>query len=207
MRLTTFKHAATSVLMPALPAFLDAHPDVRVEITVDDALTDIVAGRFDAGVRFGERVEKDMIAVRVGPDVRSAIVGVPAYFARRPASASPRDPAGHRCIGHRRVIAEDLYPWMVQHDGRPIQVRIDGPLVFNDSDLILAAALAGQGLAYLFEDQVAVHVAAGRLVRAMADWCTTSPGCYLYHPSRRQTPPALAALVDALRFKPATTER
>ena len=200
VRVTTFKHAAKCVLMPALPGFLAAHPNVRVEVTVDDGLTDIVASRYDAGIRFGEKVDRDMVAVRVGPDVRAAIVGSPAYFASHPVPAIPQDLAQHRCVRHRMAHDGGLYPWDFQDRGRPFQVRVDGPLVFNDVDLILSAALAGQGVAYLFEDDILAHVAEGRLVRALAPWCRCVPGYYLYHPSRRQTPPALTALINALRL-------
>ena len=203
VRLTTFKHAAASVLWPVLPGFLEAHPDVRVEVTIDDGLTDLVAGRYDAGIRWGGKVAGDMVAVRVGPDVRAAVVGSPAYFAGRRAPDTPEGLTGHRCINYRLATAGSLYPWGFENAGRPFQVRVDGPLVFNDGDLILAAALAGQGVAYLYEDQIADHVAEGRLVRVLAEWCPTFPGYYLYHPSRRQTPPALSALVDALRAKAA----
>ncbi len=198
VRVTTFRHAATSVVLPALPAFLAAHPDVRVEVTVDDGLTDIVASRYDAGIRFGEKVDRDMIAVRVTAEVRTAIVGSPAYFTACPVPATPRDLIGHRCIGHR-MAAGGLHPWTFQEPGRSFQVKVDGPLVFNSSDLTLAAALAGQGLTYQFEDEVAGHVAAGRLVGVLTKWCVSYPGYYLYYPSRRQMPPALAALVATLR--------
>lgn len=203
VRITAFRYAAVAVLWPALPAFLEAYPDVRVELTIDDGLTDIVAGRYDAGVRFGERVDKDMVAVRVGPDIRTAVVASPAYLARQPPPATPRDLAAHRCINYRYATGGDLYLWEFEEDGRAFQVRVDGPLVVNDGDLILAAALAGQGIGYLFEDQVADHVAAGRLVRVLTAWCVTFPGCHLYYPSRRQTSPALAALVEALRARAA----
>ena len=199
VRLTTFKHAVTSVVWPVLPRFLEAHPDIRVEVTVDDGLTDIVAGRYDAGIRWGGRVAKDMVAVRVGPDVRAAVVGSPAYFAGRPAPDTPDGLAGHRCINYRLTTAGRLYPWSFEEDGRSFQVKVDGPLVFNDGDLILVAALAGQGIAYLYEDQIANHVAGGRLIRILAEWCPAFPGYYLYYPSRRHMPPALAALIDALR--------
>ena len=172
---------------------------MRVEVTIDERLTDIVEGRYDAGIRFGEKVAKDMIAVRVGPDIRSTVVASPAYFARHPMPSLLQDLAHHRCINHRLPSADNIYPWEFEEAGRPVQVRVDGPLVFNDSDLTIAAALAGQGLAYLFADQVADHVAAGRLVPVLADRCWTAPGYTLYYPSRRQTPPALAALIDVLR--------
>lgn len=199
VRITTSKHAATSVLWPVLPVFLDAHPDIRVEITVDDDRIDIVASRYDAGIRFGEKVDRDMIAMRVGPDIRAAVVASPAYFAARPAPDTPRDLGRHRCINYRFVTAGGLYAWEFEENGQPFQVRVDGPVILNDGDLLLTAALAGQGIGYLFEDQVAEHVAEGRLIRVLAEWCPPGPGYYLYYPSRRQTPPALAALIEALR--------
>ncbi|MDF5719118.1 MAG: LysR family transcriptional regulator [Rhizonema sp. PD37] len=201
VRITTFKQAATTVVWPVLPGFLKQHPDIRVEITIDDGLTDIVASRYDAGIRFGEQIAKDMIAVRVGPDVRAAIIASPAYFADYPVPNTPQDLAGHRCINYRLKTAGGLYPWEFEKDGRSFQVRVDGPLIFNDGDLILAAALAGQGIAYLYEDQIADHVAEGRLIQVLAEWCPTFPGYYLYYPSCRQTPPALTALINALRIK------
>ncbi len=204
VRITTSKHAATSVLWPVLPAFLDLYPDVRVEVTVDEARIDIVASRFDAGIRFGEQVAKDMIAVRIGAEIRSIVVAAPRYLARHSAPAVPQDLAAHRCINHRLPTSGSLYPWEFEQAGRSLAIRVDGPLVFNDSDLTLAAALDGQGVAMLFWDQVAEHVAAGRLVCLLANWCWTAPGYYLYYPGRRQTPPALAALVDALRGRAAT---
>lgn len=199
VRITAPKHAASAVLWPVLPGLLRTHPDIRVELTVEEGLTDIVASRFDAGVRFGEKVAKDMIAVRIGGAIRSAVVGSPAYFAENPQPRSPQDLAGHRCIGYRLTTAGGLYPWEFERDGRSFEVRVDGALVFNDSDFLLAAALAGQGLAYLFEDQVAPHVAEGRLIRVLPEWCWTAPGYHLYYPSRRHMPPALTALVTALR--------
>lgn len=201
VRITTFKHAATSVLWPVLPGFLDAYPDIHVEVTINDGLTDIIESRYDAGIRFGEKVAKDMVAVRVGPDVRAAVVGSPAYFANRPIPSTPQDLAQHRCINYRFVTSRGLYPWEFEEAGQPFQVRVDGPLVFNDGDLILAAALAGQGLGYLFEDQIAGPVAEGRLIQVLVEWCPTSPGYCLYHPNRRQIPPALAALIHVLQVK------
>lgn len=202
VRVTTPRHAATSVLWPILPGFLNAHPDIRVEITIDEGLTDIIESRYDAGIRFGEKVAKDMVAVRVSPNVRWAVVGSPAYFAHYPVPNTPQDLGGHRCINYRFATSGGLYLWEFEEEGRSFQVRVDGNLVFNDSDLILAAALAGQGLGYLFEDQITDPVAEGRLIRVLTEWCPTSPGYYLYHPNRRQTPPALAALVDTLRRLP-----
>ncbi len=199
VRITTFKHAAQTVLMPVLPGFLAAHPDVAVEVSIDDGLTDIVESRFDAGIRLGEQVARDMVAVRVGPDLRIAVVGAPSYLAGRPAPRAPGDRAGHRCLNYRMATSGRLFCWEFEEDGRPFQVKVEGPLVFNDGDLIGEAALAGQGLAYAYEELVAEHVRAGRLVQVLEAWCPTVAGCFLYYPSRRHTPPALAALVAALR--------
>jgi len=201
IRLTATKNAITAILMPALPAFLAAHPDVVIESIVDDNLTDIVANRFDAGIRFGNIVEQDMIAVRIGPDMRRAVVGSPAYFAKAPAPTTPHDLSAHACITYRLVKTGGIYAWEFGENGRPLQVRLNGPLVFNDSDLMRLAAIQGHGLAYLYEDDAAEDIRAGRLVRILEDWCPPMPGYFLYHPSRRQTPPALAALIDALRYR------
>ena len=205
VRLTATKNAVTAVVMPVLPAFLAAHPDVRVELIVDDTLTDIVAGRFDAGIRFGTIVEKDMIAVRVGRDMRRAVVAAPSYFAENPPPTTPRDLSTHRCIRYRLVKAGGLYAWEFEEDGRPLEVRVDGPLVFNDTDLMRQAAIAGMGIAYVYEDDAIEDIRAGRLTRILEDWCPLLPGYFLYHPSRRQTPPALAALMAALRFRGSRT--
>ena len=200
VRLTTPRHAASTVLWPALPAFLRAYPDIKVEMTVDEGLSDIVAERYDAGVRFGENVAKDMVAVRIGPPIRSVLVAAPAYFAAHPAPESPQDLARHRCINYRLATGGGLYPWEFTKDGRSFEVRVDGPLVFNDGDFILAAALAGQGVALHFEDQTADHIRAGRLVSVMADYCWSAPGYFLYYPSRRQRSAALTALIETLRW-------
>jgi DNA-binding transcriptional LysR family regulator len=199
LRLTMPKHAAQAVLMPMLPGFLAAYPDIRAEITVDEGLTDIVASRYDAGLRFGENIAGDMIAVRVGPSIRSTVIATPSYFAAHPPPVTPHDLARHECINYRLKTAGSLYAWEFEKAGQSLQVRVDGKLIFSDSDLILAAALAGQGVAQLFEDQVGGHVASGRLMPVLIDWSWTAPGYYLYHTSRRQTPPALAALIAALR--------
>ena len=201
VRITTFKYAARSVLSPMLPAFLAAYPDIRVEVSLDDGLTDIVQSRFDAGIRFSEQVARDMVAVRVGPDVRVVVVATPAYFASHDPPATPGDLARHRCINYRLKTAGGLLPWYLERSGRPLQVRVDGPLILDDGDLIVDAVRAGQGVAYLFEDMVADDLAQGRLIKVLSDWCPTFPGCFLYYPSRRQMLPALAALVDALRLR------
>jgi DNA-binding transcriptional LysR family regulator len=202
LRITATKHAVSSVVMPVLPRFLASHPDIHLEMVVDDNLTDIVANRIDAGIRFGDLVEKDMIAVRIGPDIRMAVVGAPSYFADHPMPRTPRELSGQRCINYRQVRTGGLYAWDFEEKGRPFAVRVEGPLVFNNSDLIREAALAGQGLAYVYENEVEADLEAGRLTRILGRWCPAFPGYYLYHPSRRQTPPALAALIGALRYKP-----
>ncbi|WP_314963480.1 LysR family transcriptional regulator [Bradyrhizobium cosmicum] len=201
VRVTATKHAVSSVVMPVLPRFLASHPEIRVDMIVDDNLTDVVADRIDAGIRFGDIVEKDMIAVRIGPDIRISVVGAPSYFADHPVPRTPRDLAGHRCINYRYVRSGGLYAWDFEEKGRPFQVRVEGPLVFNNSDLIREAALAGQGIAYVYADEVAADVQAGRLKQILERWCPTYPGYYLYHPSRRHVPPALAALIGVLRYK------
>ena len=201
VRITTFKHAATSIMCPMLPGFLETYPDIRVEITIDEGLTDIVSSRYDAGIRFGEKVAKDMISVRISSEIRWATVGSPAYFAHHLIPKTPQDLVEHRCINYRYTTSGGLYLWEFEQDGRSFQVRVDGSLIFNDSDLILAAALAGQGIGYLFEDQIVELVAEGRLIQVLAEWSPTAPGYYLYHPNRRLLPPALAALIDALRIK------
>jgi DNA-binding transcriptional LysR family regulator len=188
--------------MPVLPGLLASHPGIRVDLIIDDNLTDIVANRIDAGIRFGDIVEKDMIAIRIGPDIRMAVVGAPSYFADHPVPRTPRELSGHRCMNYRHVRSGGLYAWDFEDQGRPFQVRVDGPLIFNNADLIRDAALSGHGLAYVYNDQVAADIKAGRLKRILEKWCPTFPGYYLYHPSRRQTPPALAALIAALRYKP-----
>jgi DNA-binding transcriptional LysR family regulator len=202
VRITATKHAVSSVVMPVLPGFLASHPDIRVDMIIDDNLIDIVAGRIDAGIRFGDIVEKDMVAVRIGPDIRMAVVGAPSYFADRAIPRTPRELSGHDCINYRRVRSGGLYAWDFEEKGRPFEVRVEGRLVFNNADLIREAALAGHGIAYVYEDEVAADIRAGRLKRILEKWCPTFPGYYLYHPSRRQTPPALAALIAALRHRP-----
>jgi DNA-binding transcriptional LysR family regulator len=172
-----------------------------VEVTIDDGLTDIVAERYDAGIRFGGQVAKDMIALRVGADMQAAVVASPSYLARHPAPSSPLDLADHLCINYRLAKAGGLYAWRFEKDGETLEVRVEGPLIFNDGDLIVDAAVGGHGLAYVFKSQIEEQLANGTLVRLLADWCPPFPGYHLYHPSRRQTPPALTALIDALRLR------
>jgi DNA-binding transcriptional LysR family regulator len=201
IRITAGEHAAETILWPALQRLLPDYPDIKVEIVVDYGLTDIVAERYDAGIRLGEQVAKDMIAVRIGPDMRMAVVGAPSYFARRPRPRTPQDLTTHTCINIRLPTYGGLYAWEFQKGRRELKVRVDGQFVFNNIALRLNAALAGFGLAYLPEDEVQSHLADGRLVRALPDWCPPFPGYHLYYPSRRQSTPAFALLVDALRYR------
>jgi DNA-binding transcriptional LysR family regulator len=199
VRITTGEHAARTVLWPVLERLLPAYPDITVELSIDFGLVDIVAERFDAGVRLGEQVERDMVAVRIGPDLRMAVVGSPAYFERRPAPRTPQDLAAHACINLRLPTSGALYAWEFEKGGRELKVRVDGPLVFNHTALMVTAATAGFGLVYLPEDLVRTEIDDGRLVRVLADWCPPFPGYHLYYPSRRQLAPAFALLVEALR--------
>ncbi|MBA5640223.1 LysR family transcriptional regulator [Duganella sp. LX20W] len=202
IRISAADHAANTVLWPRLAEFLPGYPDIKVELIVNYGLIDIVAERYDAGVRLGDQVAKDMIAVRIAPDLRMAVVGAPAYFAKRPPPATPGELAGHDCINLRLPTYGGLYAWEFEKDGQSLSVRVDGQLVFNSSPPILRAALAGFGLGCIPEDMVPEHVAAGRLVRVLEDWCPAFPGYHLYYPSRRQAAPAFALLVEALRYRP-----
>jgi len=201
IRITAGEHSANQILWPVLARLLPDYPDIKVEIIVDYGLTDIVAERCDAGIRLGEQVAKDMIAVRIGPDMRMAVVGAPSYFAQYKPPQTPQDLTAHNCINIRLPTRGGLYAWEFEKDGREVKVRVEGPLVFNNLALRLNAVLAGIGLAYLPEDQVTAHIAEGRLVRVLADWCPPFPGYHLYYPHRRQSSPAFALLVDALRYR------
>jgi DNA-binding transcriptional LysR family regulator len=201
IRITTGEHSAEAILWPALAKLLPRYPDIRVELSIDYGLTDIVAERYDAGVRLGEQVAKDMIAVRIGPDFRMAVVGAPSYFARRPRPKTPQELTAHDCINIRLPTYGGVYAWEFEKRGRGLKVRVEGQLVFNNTALRLKAALAGLGLAYLPDDQVAKHLADGRLIRVLADWCPPFSGYHLYYPSRRQPAPAFALLVEALRYR------
>ncbi len=201
IRLTATENAAASVLLPALERFLPKYPDIKVEIVIDIGLTDIVAERFDAGVRFGELVASGMISVRIGPDARMAVVGAPSYFAERKPPKTPQDLTEHDCINLRLPTHGGLYAWEFEKAGRDLNVRVDGKLVFGSSSLMLAAASAGLGLAYLTEEQVSGDLKSGRLVRVLSDWCAPFSGYHLYYPSRRQPTQAFALLVEALRYR------
>ena len=201
IRITSADHAAESILWPALERFLPDYPDIHVEISVDDTLRDIVADRFDAGVRLGEQVARDMIAVRIGPDVRMVVVASPSYLAGKPAPVTPHDLDANQCINLRLRTLGGVYPWEFEKDGREVRVRVEGQLAFNDSRLMLNAARAGFGLAYLFEELVAADLASGRLVAVLEDWSPPFSGYHLYYPSRRQQSAAFALLVEALRYR------
>lgn len=201
IRITVGEHAAHTVLWPALTRILPDYPDIKVEMVIDSALRDIVAERYDAGIRLGESLDKDMVALPIGPELRMAVVGAPSYLAVRPAPRMPQDLTEHDCINMRLQTHGGLYAWEFEKDGRALRVRVDGQLVFNSIGAILEASLAGFGLAYVMEDMVAHHVAAGRLVRVLEDWCPPFAGYHLYYPSRRQPTPAFAVLVEALRYR------
>lgn len=201
-RITTVEHAAKMFLLPALAKLLPSHPDIVVDITVDYGLVDVVANRFDAGVRLGESVAKDMIAVRISPDIPMAIVATPAYFERLSAPANPKELVHHRCLNLRLPTSGTLNEWRFGKRGRTMRVRVDGPLVFNTIELILDAALEGLGLAYLPLDQVEQHIENGRLVRVLDAWMQPLPGYHLYYPNRRNSSAAFNLLVDAFRYRP-----
>jgi DNA-binding transcriptional LysR family regulator len=201
VRVTAAEHSAATILWPALATLLPRYPDIKVEVNIDYGFTDIVAERFDAGVRLGEQVAKDMIAVRIGPDFRMAVVGTPGYFAAHPKPAKPQDLVAHSCINIRLPTYGGIYAWEFEKRGRGLKVRVDGQLVFNTITLRMNAVLAGLGLAYLPEDQVQAHLADGRLIQVLADWCAPFSGYHLYYPSRRQLTPAFAVLVAALRYR------
>ena len=201
IRITTSENAAEAILWPALARLLPDYPEIKVELMVEQGFTDIVAQRYDAGVRLGEYLAQDMVAVRIGPDLRMAVVAAPSYFARRPPPQTPHDLTAHECINLRLPTLGGLYTWEFEKDGRELNVRVDGQLVFNDVPLMLKAAEAGFGLACTLEDYARRHLAEGSLVRVLEDWCPPFPGYHLYYPSRRQQTPAFALLVEALRYR------
>jgi DNA-binding transcriptional LysR family regulator len=201
IRITSTDYAADAILLPKMAKLLPKYPDIKVEIIVDYGLTDIVAQRYDAGVRFGEQVAKDMIAVRIGPDMCMAVVGAPSYFAKRSPPKKPQDLTEQSCINLRLPSHGGLYAWEFEKGGRELRARVDGQLVLNSATQILNAALAGFGLAYVPEGLVQPHLAKGRLIRVLEDWCPPYSGYHLYYPSRRQSSPAFALVVDALRHR------
>jgi DNA-binding transcriptional LysR family regulator len=201
IRITATEYAVDTLLWPKLAKFLGKYPDIKVEISSESSLTDIVAQRFDAGVRIGEQVAKDMIAVRIGPDIRMAVVGSPTYFRKRSEPKRPQDLIGHSCINLRLPTLGGLYAWEFERGARELKVRVEGQLVFNGSSQMLNAALGGFGLAYVPEDLAQPHLAKGRLKRVLEDWCAPYSGFHLYYPSRRQSSAAFSLLVEALRHR------
>jgi DNA-binding transcriptional LysR family regulator len=201
IRITATEYAVDTILWQKLQKLLRQYPDIKVEFFIDNAMTDIVAQRFDAGVRAGEQVAKDMIAVRIAPDLRMAVVGAPSYFRKRSEPKKPQDLVGHNCINLRLSTHGGLYAWEFEKGNRELKVRLEGQLVFNGTLQMLNAALAGFGLAYVPEDLTQPHLAKGRLKRVLEDWCPAYSGYHLYYPSRRQSSAAFALLVDALRYR------
>ncbi len=202
IRITATEFAIDTVLLPKLAPLLRAYPDIKVEMIVDYGLTDIVAQQYDAGVRSGEQVAKDMIAVRIGPDMRMAVVGAPSYFKTCPEPGKPQDLIAHNCINLRLPTRGSLYAWEFEKGSRELRVRVEGQLTFNGTAQLLNAALAGCGLAYVPEGLAEAHVAKGRLRRVLAEWCPPYSGYHLFYPSRRQSSAAFALVVDALRHRP-----
>ncbi|MEX3895751.1 LysR family transcriptional regulator [Paraburkholderia sp. JPY432] len=202
IRITTDEHAANTILQPKLAQLLPEYPDIKVEVVIDFGLTDIVAQRYDVGIRLGDQVAKDMIAVRIAPDLRMAVVGAPGYFAKHKRPRKPQDLTEHNCINLRLPTYGGLFAWEFEKDGHELKVRVEGQLVFNGTGQMLSAALAGGGLAYVPEDLARPYVAAGQLKQVLKDWCPTFQGYHLYYPSRRQSSRALVVLIDALRYRP-----
>ncbi|MBJ3816634.1 LysR family transcriptional regulator [Shimwellia pseudoproteus] len=200
IRLSAGDHAAQSLVWPKLKPFLREYPEINLELVVDNGFVDIVEGRFDAGIRLGESVDKDMIAVRIGPDMRMAVVGAPSYFAANPEPETPHDLQHHRCINMRLPTAGGLYHWEFEKEGKPLRVRVEGQLTFNQQAQRIDAVLSGFGIACIPEDRVQDYLQSGALIQVLQGWCPSFPGYYLYYPSRKQHPPAFALMIDALRY-------
>jgi len=199
LRLTAGRHAVETVLWPALLRLNARYPDIKVEVSIEPALTDIVTEQYDAGVRLGEQIARDMIALRIGPDLRMVVVGCPAYLAEHGIPVEPQDLTHHRCCNIRLPTSGGLYVWEFERDGRSVNVHVDGPFVLNDMRLLADAALHGVGLTIVMEDMVAPFIADGRLVRVLEDWSPPISGYHLYYPNRRHPSPAFAALLKELR--------
>jgi|SRR6185437_10436482 len=199
VRLLVPRLAGTTVLGPKVAKFTRDYPDIVLDITADDSRVDIVAGGFDAGIHFGEYIQKDMIAVRVSKDHRAAIVGAPAYFKSHPKPKMPHDLLKHRCINFRHG-ASGVYRWEFEKGKKSLSVAVNGPLIVDDVEILIRAAMDGVGLAFVSDERVAAELAGGELVRVLEDWCQPFPGFFLYYPSRRQQPPALSALINAIRL-------
>jgi DNA-binding transcriptional LysR family regulator len=207
IRITSTEHATDTILLPKLSQLLRDYPDIKLEIVTDYGLTDIVTQRFDAGVRSGEQVANGMIAVRIGPDMRMAVVASPSYLKNRSEPKKPQELIGHNCIGLRLPTHGGLYAWEFEKAGRELKVRVEGQLIFNTTVQMLNAALAGLGLAYVPEGMAQPHLTRGRLKRVLEDWCLPYPGYHLWYPSRRQSSAAFALLVEALRFRDPPRDR
>ena len=201
LRISSGVHAAQTILRPKLAEFLPQYPDVNVEVSINDGFVDIVGEQFDAGVRLGESVSKDMIALRIGPDWRFLVVGTPGYLSRRSPPEHPRDLTNHQCINLRMASAGNLYAWEFEKDDRELEVKVTGQLTYDSIVPVLQAALDGLGLAYVPEDLAQPHIDAGRLKVALSDWCPIVQGYHLYYPNRRLPPPAFSRLVNALRYR------
>jgi DNA-binding transcriptional LysR family regulator len=201
VRITATEYAADAILLPKLATLLPKYPDIKIEIVVDYGLSNIVADGYDAGVRSGEQVAKDMIAVRIGPDLRMAVVGTPNYFRKRPEPKKPQDLVRHNCINLRLLSHGGVYAWEFEKGGRELKVRVDGQMTCNGAIQMLNAALAGHGLAYIPEEMAEPHLAKRRLRRVLSDWCQPYSGYHLFYPSRRQSSAAFSLVVDALRHR------
>jgi DNA-binding transcriptional LysR family regulator len=201
VRITATRQAYEAVIRPILPGFGASHPQATIEVLINYEFRDIIADRLDAGIRIGEKLEQDMIALSVSPELRMAVVASPDYLLAHPAPEAPQQLGEHRCINYRLRAAGNMMPWEFERDGRDLQVKVEGPLTVNDPELAVDAALDGLGLAYVLESRAAPFLADGRLVRLLADWTAPFPGFFLYYPSRRQIPPTLAALIAMLRHR------
>jgi DNA-binding transcriptional LysR family regulator len=201
IRLTTSRSATRTILMPVADRLMAEYPDVNIEITIDQRLVDIVREGYDAGVRLGEQIDKDMVAVRIGPDLSMIVAATPDYFRTHPVPETPHDLTDHVCINLRLPTLGGLYAWEFEKDGRPVNVRVDGRFTCNDADIVVDAALRGHGLACLPSDHLQSLVQKGKLVQVLKDWCPPFPGYHLYYPSRRQISPAFRLLIDGLRSR------
>lgn len=201
VRITAHDHAISTVLWPRLLPLLRQYPDIRIEFSVDYAFTDIASQRFDAGVRSGDRVDKDMVAVRIAPDMRMAVAASPAYLAGRPIPKKPQDLTAHQCVNLRLPTRGNLYAWDFQKGKKALNVKVEGQTVFNNTGLMLQAARDGMGLAYVPFDVMRPHIDAGELVPVLEDWWPSFPGYHLYYANRRQIAPALALVIEALRYR------
>ena len=201
IRITSSRHAAESILLPVAKRLMVEYPDLNIEISIEQRFVDLVSERFDAGIRLGERVEKDMIAVRIGPELRMVVAGSPKYFEDHPIPKSPHELTQHQCINLRLPTLGGLYAWEFEQHERPLNVRVDGQFICNDVPMIIDAALSGVGLTCLPDDHLGPLVKAGKLISVLEDWCPPFPGYYLYYPTRRLASPAFSLLVDALRYR------